>query len=187
MSLFSTLFDLDLKELIRFRFGVHHAFSILGSDSFDPLYLSNVFDIKWLREAELKHGRVCMLATLGFIVQEFVHLPGPMFQNKLATTAHWSVPQEGMLQIFLFCGLIEFITHKGKLTYENMHSAGEEPGNFGFDPLGLGKNPATLAKYKANEILNGRLAMIAIGGFIHQMWITKQPIVEQLQNFKPLM
>lgn len=27
--------------------------------------------------AELKHGRVCMLATVGVIVQSFVHLPDP--------------------------------------------------------------------------------------------------------------
>lgn len=28
---------------------------------FDPLYLSEYIDIKWAREAELKHGRICML------------------------------------------------------------------------------------------------------------------------------
>ena len=28
---------------------------------FDPLYFSDFLDIKWLREAELKHGRICML------------------------------------------------------------------------------------------------------------------------------
>ena len=28
---------------------------------FDPLYLSDFLDIKWLREADLKHGRICML------------------------------------------------------------------------------------------------------------------------------
>ena len=33
-----------------------------GADTgFDPLYLSDFLDIKWLREAELKHGRICML------------------------------------------------------------------------------------------------------------------------------
>jgi len=28
---------------------------------FDPLYLSEYIDLKWSREAELKHGRICML------------------------------------------------------------------------------------------------------------------------------
>ena len=32
-----------------------------AATGFDPLYLSDFLDIKWLREAELKHGRICML------------------------------------------------------------------------------------------------------------------------------
>ncbi len=40
-----------------------------GDIGFDPLGFSNVIDIRWLREAELKHSRVAMLAFLGFIVQ----------------------------------------------------------------------------------------------------------------------
>ena len=35
---------------------------LLGAEAgFDPLYLSDFLDIKFLREAELKHGRICML------------------------------------------------------------------------------------------------------------------------------
>ena len=30
---------------------------------FDPLYFSDFLDIKFLREAELKHGRICMLCA----------------------------------------------------------------------------------------------------------------------------
>ena len=37
-----------------------------------------------------------------------------------------------LAQIFLFCGLLETIFHKGKLTVEDMHNNGEEPGSFGF-------------------------------------------------------
>jgi hypothetical protein len=36
---------------------------------FDPLGFSDNFDVKWLREAELKHGRVSMLAVTGWLVQ----------------------------------------------------------------------------------------------------------------------
>ena len=59
-----------------------------------------------------------------------------------------------------------------------------EPGNFGFDPLGLGKDPTVFKKYQANEIMNGRLAMIAIGGMIHQQWVTKMGSIEQLMHFQ---
>ena len=40
------------------------------AQGFDPLGLSAAGNIKWMREAELKHGRIAMLAVLGWIVQE---------------------------------------------------------------------------------------------------------------------
>merc|ERR1719476_761740 len=49
----------------------------VGEDQeFDPLGFSDTFDLKWLREAELKHGRVCMLATVGFYSQQYITFPG---------------------------------------------------------------------------------------------------------------
>jgi len=55
--------------------------SMAGDVGFDPFGFSEVFDIKWLREAELKHGRICMLAWTGFVATDlgFV-LPGEMHQ-----------------------------------------------------------------------------------------------------------
>ena len=50
---------------------------------FDPLNLSagkSADTIKKWREAELKHGRVCMLASLGILVQESFN---PMFGGKI--------------------------------------------------------------------------------------------------------
>ncbi len=44
--------------------------SLPGDVGFDPLGFSEVFDIKVLREAELKHGRIAMLAVLGWTIQE---------------------------------------------------------------------------------------------------------------------
>merc|ERR550539_2000813 len=35
--------------------------------------------LPWFREAELKHGRAAMLATVGFVVPEFVRIPGEQF------------------------------------------------------------------------------------------------------------
>ena len=44
---------------------------------FDPLSLASKFDVKWLREAELKHGRVCMVAFLGYVSVDLgFKLPG---------------------------------------------------------------------------------------------------------------
>lgn len=58
---------------------------------------------------------------------------------------------------------------QGKMTMENMHEDGQEPGDFGFDPLKLSSKPAAVReKYQLQEIKNGRLAMSAIGGLVHQ-------------------
>ena len=43
--------------------------SMAGDVGFDPLGISSAIDVKWLREAELKHGRICMLAVAGCLVQ----------------------------------------------------------------------------------------------------------------------
>ena len=42
--------------------------SLVGDVGFDPLGLSNLlWPVSWMREAELKHGRVCMLGVVGWI------------------------------------------------------------------------------------------------------------------------
>ncbi len=124
-----------------------------------------------------------MLGCLGMLVQEFIQLPfGPAFSHKLATEAFVSVPKGGLAQIFIFCGIVEFILHKGKVEYKNMHEDPDTvPGMLGFNPLNLPINETS----RLQEIKNGRLAMCAAGGMIHSMFIYKQPIIAQLFDFKP--
>mmetsp|Transcript_2434 Transcript_2434/g.4208 ORF Transcript_2434/g.4208 Transcript_2434/m.4208 type:complete len:210 (-) Transcript_2434:67-696(-) len=155
-----------------------------GYVGFDPLGLSNMLPVEWLQEAEIKNGRVAMLAVIGLIVQCVVHLPGEPFTKTLPAEVFASVPSGGLWQIFLFCGLIEFISHKGKMTPVDMHEGGRIPGAFGFDPLGLGKSEAAFKRYQANEVKNGRLAMCAVGGLIHHAWLTGQNPLEQIVAVK---
>ena len=82
-------------------------------------------------------GRVAMLAFLGVLVQEFVHLPSPLFANPVATDAFFQVPAGGLWQVFLACGLCEFVSHRGKLSYDDMYEDGRIPGNFGFEYVTL--------------------------------------------------
>ena len=52
-----------------------------GEKGFDPLGVTDALPVYWVREAELKHGRVCMLATLGWITTDLgVRFPGDMYQ-----------------------------------------------------------------------------------------------------------
>ncbi|KAK6143698.1 hypothetical protein DH2020_024046 [Rehmannia glutinosa] len=53
----------------------------------------------------------------------------------------------------------------------NGSTARKLPGDYGFDPLGLGKDPAFLKWYREAELIHGRWAMAAVLGiFVGQAW-----------------
>jgi light-harvesting complex I chlorophyll a/b binding protein 4 len=146
----------------------------VGDEGFDPLGFSDYFDVKWLREAEIKHGRVSMLAVTGFVMQEYWTLPGMVHvdDSNMAPAAAGISP---MLQIVFGVGAWEFWTNKGAVTMEDMFASDSRvPGNIGFDPMGLSNNksPEVNEAMQLKEIKNGRLAMLAIGGMIHHNWVT---------------
>jgi len=146
----------------------------VGDVGFDPLGFSEYFDMKWLREAEIKHGRSSMLATVGFVMQQFWTLPGyeHVDDSNLAPTV---VGASAMLQIVMWMGVLEFWTNKGNVTMETMFEDSDRvPGDLGFDPMGLavGKSQDEKDEMALKELKNGRLAMLAIGGMIHHNWVT---------------
>merc|ERR1719162_152337 len=71
--------------------------SMAGDVGFDPLGLSDIddvgIDLYWLREAELKHARVSMIAVLGFVqVEMFGPAPGcEAATAKCQTDAFWQI------------------------------------------------------------------------------------------------
>merc|ERR1712050_239322 len=76
------------------RVGVFPPFSY-----WDPLGLAvgtSAGQLAYFREAELKHGRICMLASLGFFVQERFH---PLFGGKVDVPALQALGQTE-LQLF---------------------------------------------------------------------------------------
>jgi len=150
----------------------------------DPLGLSADGDAEAFRRrrgVELKHGRICMLASVGYIIPEYFRWPGylsPEQGIKFSDVPHGiaavsKVPIEGWLQIGLFIGHYE-----GKFFKQERDRA---PGDFeGYGFLGIGKNfvlnfePVTFSdpevrKQKlAAEIANGRLAMVALSAMVFQ-------------------
>ena len=130
--------------------------------------------IKFYREAEIKHGRVAMLASVGFLVGENFH---PMWGGNLDLPSVIAF-QETPLQDFIPGLAVLFFIHEfGSIFTFNSPFGGElwsirsdyASGNLGWDPLGLKPtNPSELKAMQTKEINNGRLAMIGIVGMIGQ-------------------
>lgn len=73
---------------------------------FDPLGLSKGKDeatIGYYRAAELKHGRVCMLASVGYLVQGLYHLPDGPFEASKPLDALIKVSTERPLAAVQVC------------------------------------------------------------------------------------
>lgn len=155
---------------------------LIGSSEFDPLNFSGNFDMNWLQESEIKHGRVAMLASAGFILSQFVNFP--MYADMHVDDSNMApsvVGVSAMLQIVCAAGVEEYRTNKGKITMEDMftgENADRVPGDLGFDPMGMikGKSEAEVNSMKLKEIKNGRLAMLAIGGMIHHNFVTGEAL-----------
>ena len=153
----------------------------------DPCGLStDIADsqILWYRAAELKHGRVAMLACAGWMVQGsgIAVLPGFLSKAdnlKFADLGNkpidaWdAIPTAGKIQIVLSCGLLEF--HSEMVFDDKPHytKGGPMPGNsnarwpWSGDPLGIMNTldaEGQLARQN-RELQNGRLAMIGTMGF----------------------
>jgi len=173
----------QMKAQAEFAFGLPGAANILGE--FDPAgFLENKdkLEVYRLREAELAHGRVGMLASLGFVVQEKFH---PLFSGD-GGPAIDQIPQ---LPIWLWGAMLALIGSaeqtriaKGwqKLDPETSTASqalreGYYPGDLGFDPLNLKpEDPTEFALMQEKELSHGRLAMIAAAGFLAQEAVTGQ-------------
>merc|ERR1719203_2663678 len=142
---------------------------VRSSKDFDPVGFTERAPewIGWFREAELKHGRIAMLAALGFVVPEFVRVPGEQFSFEAIPQvigAHDALIDTSMKQILIWISLAEAMT---LAAISNMAGFDREPGDYGFDPLGL--FPTTKEaqdEMRVKELKNGRLAMIAVGGMV---------------------
>jgi len=142
--------------------------ALVGDVGFDPLGFTEVLPLEWLREAEIKHCRVAMMAVVGFIFTDFYTLPGYEFTTLEAHDA--GVANGSMSQLLLWIGLLEVVS---TISIDQMlRGSGREPGDYGFDPIGMISDPKKKANMQMKEIANGRLAMFAFGGMVTQSVLT---------------
>merc|ERR1711988_1356040 len=168
---------------------------------FDPAGFSDGVDAlecNRLREAELAHGRVGMLAAAGFLVQEKFHplfsgdggpaiqqipgLPvavwfamtlGIAFSEVLRIQAGWANPFNGEIGTMneqLGTPVTSF--PRESTNFQRLRPA-YIPGDLGFDPLNLKPEDAEeLRIMQEKELSHGRLGMIAAAGFLAQEAVT---------------
>jgi len=148
----------------------------IGDVGFDPLRISDYVPMDYLREAEIKHGRICMLAWLGYVTVDqgvrIYPLPAELEGLTSATAHDAAVAQGGMAQIFLAIAFLEMGSWLGISAM--LQGSGRAPGDFGFDPLGYlkGKTEEEVNRVKLQELKNGRLAMLAFSGAVTQSVLT---------------
>jgi len=141
------------------------------SPQFDPLCLSDRYPehVAWWREAELKHGRVAMLAYVGLIVPDLFRIPVPALEDPDIdfVNAHNKLIGPGlgegyMWYLLIACGILESIRFKQMgLAFENLTV--DNAGDLGIQLF----KPQTAEGWKSmkdKELKNGRLAMMAVSG-----------------------
>ena len=171
--------------------GVPGALAPMGI--FDPLGLAEKATPALLaryREAELAHGRVSMLAVIGFLVGEQVEGSSFLFDAQIsgpAITHIGQVPDGFWPIIIAFVGAYEAQrAENGWLDPSKcaVDSPGELrtdylPGDLNFDPFGLmPDDDEEFEIIQTKELQNGRLAMLAAAGFLAQEAVDGKGIIE---------
>jgi len=163
--------------------------------AYDQFSVGEEASIGFLRQAEIKHGRVAMAAFVGYIVQSNgIYFPwgltGSISHADISAAGgppdQWdALPTAAKVQILLFIGFLEIC---GESTYILEQSGmkhymkGGKPGVYPslkavmphpvpldlFDPFGLQSKMSAEKKEKAllAEINNGRLAQLGIMAFL---------------------
>jgi len=188
--------------------------SLVGDYGFDPLGLATrdlnlgsvekgrsvAYVLRDYREAEIRHGRLAMLAALAWPVQELLHpvISRALRDPILLTETGGRSPsvlngglEQGTIPIFLAAtaALIAAVDLKSLKLKEEQGDA-YIPGDFGFDPLNLLPQNASIEQKRdimTKELNNGRLAMMAVLAYVVQEKVTGLPIIESSKFlFEPI-
>ena len=167
-----------------------------GDRGCDPLgFASSEKALQWQRSAEIKHGRIAMLAAVGWPAAE-------LFDKKIAAAYNLpallgegdrvpSVLNGGLAKVppafwAVTLGVAFAIECLGKAKEDAARKAGGiyTPGDLGFDPFEFKALTREGRFYEAEaELFNGRLAMLGIAGFVFQEFFTHEGVINETPFF----
>jgi hypothetical protein len=141
---------------------------------FDPLGLVSDGDqekFDRLRTVEIKHGRISMLAVVGYLVQEAgIRLPGAIdYSGKTFASipngfaAFKEIPAGGLVQLLFFVGVLE------SSVMRDITGESEFPGDFRNGAIDFGWDSfdaETQTSKRAIELNQGRAAQMGILGLM---------------------
>ena len=162
---------------------------------FDPIGFSRagitLNEVKRNREAEVMHGRVAMLACVGYLSGEAIS--GPFKMVGPANDQLQQVPLP--VFVLLTVGIAAAELRRAQIGWvepnfgswtstlwklrENYY-----PGDVGFDPLGLKPtDPTAFKNMQTRELQNGRLAMLGAAGMCAQELVNHRSIFETFDYY----
>mmetsp|Transcript_1529 Transcript_1529/g.4560 ORF Transcript_1529/g.4560 Transcript_1529/m.4560 type:complete len:218 (+) Transcript_1529:74-727(+) len=147
----------------------------------DPIGLAKDEEtFQFYRRAEIKHGRVAMLAMIGYAVPYFFKFDGWLATNpelKFADIppgidAMQVISGAGLAQLFFFIAFLDNIVFPVAKGGSGLYSGLDVgPGFWWKGP----EDPEQMKGYQSREINNGRLAMIGIMAAMVQDLVTDKP------------
>lgn len=184
--------------------------SYAGDVGFDPLNFAKDKDtMVSMREAEIKHARLAMLGAAGWPLEELWHknIAELLGLDSILTKTDQapSILNGGLDNGWIIGTGVVSLLIGGALELQTATASKEpsyKPGNLGFDPLNLYSLRSSfgldnifenitreekIARGKFDmelcEIKNGRLAMLAVVGYVAQEFVTGIPVVQQTPLF----
>jgi len=122
----------------------------------------------WMREAELKHGRLCMLAIVGYIAVDMgIHFPGAKYAGISALDAHNAMVTSGNMG-FMLTAVFALELTTSVAVVQAAKGGDRAAGDFAWDPLFLTAKPTSKKFLQESEITHCRLAMLAFAGLVTQ-------------------
>lgn len=169
--------------------------ALAGDVGFDPLGLAKNEETLWAyREAEIKHGRLAMLAAAGWPVSELLDrqladyfgAPSALVEGDRVPSVLNGGLEKMVPEWWGFClGMCAAIDLYG---VQKARAAGRDsgyiPGDLQFDPLRLyPTHEAGRKNMQLAEIKHARLAMLGVTGFAVQEYVSKLGVIDETPFF----